>query len=235
MRERLINIHSILIIAVSLIIFNLTATADVPTFYLSPSSNPDGDLAWQSAVGGVHAEFDMEGLSYYTVDNLIADDLIIDVGLGGIPGIAEIARTFGISGPYGTVSSTTLLSYTPSNVRHSQITFEFSEPVIGFGTWVFDDSQSYRESIRMIVTDGNDDVWISDILESGNGYYHAIEGFIGVVSTAGVKKVAIENLNELSLTPRAGAFELDHIQVGGLFQANTPPEADAGDDQSVTV
>jgi choice-of-anchor A domain-containing protein len=74
-----------------------------------------------------------------------------------------------------------------------------------------------RQSFRLLVTDASGTVSVSPILEVGNGYRHAIEGFIGVTSTRGITKVAIENLDESGLTPSAASiFEVDHVQIGNL-------------------
>ena len=194
-----------------------------PTFYLSPGTDPAGDLAWQAALGGSFSELDFESFAPGAdVDFLTVGGLTIEVGLDGIGGVAPTAEIFPVTVVTvpGAFSGNALLNRDAADQVHSQIAFDFPQPVRGAGVWVFDDAMAELNSSRMIVHDANGDVWTSGVLESGDGLAWAIEGFIGVTSPVGVTRVVLENL-DATLQPTATFFELDHFQVGDVTCASS--------------
>ena len=196
------------------------------TFYLSEGKESSGDMIWQAAVGGVFMEFDFDGYADGSaVDSLPAGPVTVDVGLGGSGGTADSAEVFrgsygGGGGQYGTVYGGALLNREPPDrsCSYGRIVFTFSEPVPGFGAWVFDNAKLFEDSFRMVVMEaGGTEEIFSDVLESGNGKPHAVEGFIGVVSDVGISSAAIEivEMENGEWQPQADprCFEVDHIQV----------------------
>ena len=185
---RLRLFRSLAALAVTLFVLALPAPAQ--TFFLSPGADPAGDGPWQAAVGSF-TEFDFDSVTSGRVDTLMAGGLTVDVGLQGTTGVIESAvRTFVSSSNFtvpGAVYQIALVNAAPPNsiAFRSQMTFDFSQPVVGFGAWVYDDSEGVRESCRMIATDVHGNEYTSDALEAGNGFTHAIEGFIGVGVTDG--------------------------------------------------
>lgn len=199
------------------------ASAD-PSFFVAPTAypnvDPSLDLPWQAAVGGYFTELDLDEFGNGArIDTLTAGPILIDVGLAGINGSFSTAQIFrgsyggSAGGSYGTVYGGALLNYDSDSRAHSEITFSFSEPVVGFGLWVFDNAQGYRDSFRMTVTELGGATTTSGVLESGNQYAHFVEGFLGATSSIGLTAVSIEVLDELSGDPYAMAFELDHLQI----------------------
>jgi choice-of-anchor A domain-containing protein len=184
-------------------------------FFLTPGQSPSGDLDWQAHVSGF-TEFDFQGIAPgNSVDALNAGPVTVELSLEGLNGTEPVVGTY--QSPAflvpGAVYENALVSRW--HQFHSQMSFTFSEPVEGFGAWIFDDTVAVRQSFRFLVTDASGIVSVSPVLEIGNGYRHAIEGFIGVTSTRGITKVAIENLDESDLTPSAASiFEVDHVQLG---------------------
>lgn len=213
-----------------------TCTAREPTFFVEPTTFPSSidptlDLGWQAAVGGNFDELDLDvGFPDRSdIDQLVSGSLTIDVGLAGIRGLAPTVKMFfgafpSGGGTFGTVWGGALLNVVGgvgNNFAHSQMTFDFSQPVSGFGAWVFDDAQSTEQSFRMIVTDTDGITATSVVLESGNGDPHWVEGFIGVTSAIGIGTVAIEVLDEFG---RAVVFEADHLQISLLPEPTTASE-----------
>ena len=155
------------------------------------------------------------------VDVLTAGPVVIEVGLGGIRGEQPGALVFhgafsSGGGTYGTVYGGALISLYDgwgNEYAHSQITFEFSEPVFGFGAWIFDDAGRTSQSFQLLARLADGTLVTSPILESGNGDAHRVEGFLGVTSAFGIQSVAIEVIDEFG---RAVVFETDHLQVSPL-------------------
>ena len=81
------------------------------------------------AIGGSFTEFDFESIASGTdLDTLTAGAITVDVGTGGVGGVAATAEVFvssGFPGPTGTVESGTLLNRDSSSAPHSEITFSF--------------------------------------------------------------------------------------------------------------
>jgi len=204
-----------------------STTPAATTFFVNPNpypswdSNLDGD--WQTAVGGTFDEFDLDGY----VDGSYVDSfatsfgVTVDVGLAGLGGTGPASKAeifwggWGGTSEYGTVYEAGLLNRDEFGVVRSQITFDFSSPVLGVGAWVYDNGYLTQDSFKMMVTDTNGTTTTSDVLESGNGLPHFIEGFLGATSTIGITSVAYEVITTHDVYDLQ-AFELDHIQIAQI-------------------
>ena len=193
-----------------------------PTFFVAKSPYPNTvstlDVPWQTAVGNF-TEFDLDSFANGTdVDTLTAGTITIDVGLSGLGGPASTAEIFrgsyggSAGGSYGTVSGGALLNRDASGGRHGEITFSFSEPVLGFGAWVFDNEVASNESFEMTVTEFGGSSSTSSVLESGNGTAHFVEGWLAASSSVGITDVSFRVL-DASGNPVLKYFEIDHLQV----------------------
>ena len=203
--------------------------AAAPSFYVESGTDSTLDIGFQTAAGGVFDEFGFEayadGFNLDSFDSVLWTHITVDVGLGGIkeggtPGTATTARISDGGGSWdstetGTVNGNALVNRDPAGVIHSQITFQFSsdDNVTAFGGWIYDNNASTAESFRMIATEIGGATFTSGILESGNGTAHAVEGFLGVVSTVGLTSVAFEVLDSYTLEPVARYFEVDNVQL----------------------
>ena len=167
-------------IAIAGVLVIATPVAAGPTIFVAPNSwssvDPTLDVPWQAAVGGNFTEYDLDAYADYSdVDAFTAGPITVDVGLGGVNGVASTAEIFqgsygGGGGSYGTVAGGAFLNRNSSGGEHSQITFGFSQPVRGFGLWVFDNSVGSADSFRMTLTESGGATATSGILESGNNH-----------------------------------------------------------------
>lgn len=196
---------------------------ETPDFYVAPnplpfadSTDPTLDVPWRRAVAGSITESDFEEFA--------DGDLIGSVMSGALTvGISRMLRNSEIEEPlveavrlaytigggeYGTVEGTALLnrgSGVPgSSCDASRIEFAFSDPVRGFGIWIFDDNAGAR--FDLTVTDIDGAVTTSDLLDARNSSY-LVEGFLGVVSDVGLSRASVRQ------APGPGCFELDHMQI----------------------
>jgi hypothetical protein len=180
--------------------------AAAPLFFLSPGTNPAGDVAWQTAVGSFVEE---------DLDSFVNGAIVTSVVMGGVTvgfslpsvggsGVEIFAGAFaGGGGVYGTVSGNALLNRNASGGPDSQIQFTFSSPVRGFGLWVFDNTFGSADSFTMTANSVT-----SGVLDASPGSTaHTVEGFLGVYDPAGISSVTVTN------TTGAIFFELDHLQV----------------------
>jgi len=201
------------------VVFGLASFATAgPTFYVAPNAYPTTsstlDVPWQTAVGNF-TEFDLDGFPKPTdLDTLTAGTVTIDVGLGGLGGPASTAEIFwgSYGGVYGTVDGGALLNRDAFGGPHNEITFSFSEPVVGFGAWVFDNAASSMESFEMTVTEVGGTTFTSLVLESWNGYPHFVEGWLAATSSVGITDVSFRVIDG-SGDPVMSYFEIDHLQV----------------------
>jgi hypothetical protein len=193
------------------------------TFFLSPGPSIQGSTPWANAVGSIYSVFDFESLQNGAlVDDLQAGSIRVDVGLGGLNGTAPTAEIFYSSlfpqygGAQGTVFSNSLLNRDSSSLEHSRIVFEFSVPVHGVGLWVFDDlSTRINNGFVLHAVDATNTVTVSPVLDSGNGTTWAVDGFLGVVSPAGITRIEIEQLDLATGLPSIDDyFEIDTLQIG---------------------
>lgn len=183
----------------------------IPTFFVTSGTNPNGDLGWQAAVG----TFFEDSMDSY------ADGGIAGISLGGVsvtfslPGIGSGAEIF--TGAYsppgvlGTVFDAALLNRTGGTGPSNKIEFTFSQPVKGFGLWVFDNSVGSADSFTMTANSAT-----SLVLDANPGSFdHTVEGFLGVYDPAGISSVVVTN------TSGPIFFEVDHLQVAPVPEPGT--------------
>lgn len=182
-----------------------TANA-LPIFYLSPGSDPNGDLAFQSAVSG--QDFYEEDFDSYagTLGGLTLGGVSIDFSVGS--GSADPQVFYGAytsaGGVYGTVFDGALLK---NSSQEPSITFTFAEDnVSGFGIWAFSDSAATDDAYQLSVEDVAGNTWTSSTLDVTSTSWE-VEGFLGVTHDTGIRSVTVIDL------VGGGAFELDHLQL----------------------
>ena len=197
-----------------------------PVFYVESSDynggsrlvDPDDDLAFQSAIGNAFTEFDFESLTngvYY--DSVTVGSTTVDFKGSGETETYEVASLnweFGgaVSGT-GTFTSKGLVAGT------SYVTFEFSEAIRGFGTWVFNDSATDNTYSISAVETGGSSYSASSDLDAGNGTNFMVEGFIGVSSSVGLTSVTLTRIGS------GASWEFDHMQVGTPISAVPEPSS----------
>jgi hypothetical protein len=196
------------LLAVVLILGGVVQAEAAPTFFLGAGTNVLNDVPWQNAVGSF-VENDLNSYGHGSVlTSLLMGNVTVSIDLPNIP--ASGAEIFWGDYPpgggvYGTVSGGALLNRRNGTVD-GEVTFSFSTPVRGFGTWVFDNSTGSADSFEMIANGHT-----SGVLDANPGSTaHIVEGFLGVVDAAGISSVTVRN--------RSGqiGFELDHIQVSPI-------------------
>lgn len=188
-----------------------------PTFFIESSDynggtrliDPNDDQAWQTAVGNSFNEYDFEShasndlISTITVGSITVDFTIPPID-SNTPYVASLNWDLGGAGGMadGTFSGNGLV------IDGAYVTLEFSTPVRGFGTWIFDDSaQSQTYNISAIEVGGTE-YFGGGTLDAGNPENALmVEGFIGVSSSVGITSVTLTHNN-------GGAWELDNLQVG---------------------
>jgi hypothetical protein len=211
---------------IALIGLTLSLSANAaPIFFVEansyPALDPNRDAAWQVAVGNSFSETDLDSLTG-SVSAVTLGGVNIDIGLGG--GAVSSAEMFYGSfasggGGYGTVSGGALLNRS-SGVVYSQMDFEFSTAVEGFGAWIFDDGSESAE-FYLIVTEVGGVQYTSSILSGGNVNSFFVEGFLGVTSDVGISGVEIHSVG----ASYRGFFEVDHLQLATLSPVPIPAAA----------
>ena len=218
--------------AVLLLVVGATSTAlAAPAFYVAPNAYPasssTNDLAWQAAVGSfMELDFDLPVPPGSALSGIVTSDLRIDATLGGLGGESGNPEFFigSWGGPtngsvYGTVYNQALLNYDAVNY-HSDFVFTFSKPVKGLGAWLYDDGGNTLESMVLKVTEVGGATNYSALLESGNGYAHFVEGFLGATSDMGITEARFIVVQGSAVGAALGGdpvqrpFELDHFQWG---------------------
>lgn len=162
-------------------------------FFLSPGANPAGERGWQSAFENDRVMLDLDNFGHLqSLENLRAGNLSIRLNANqAADGQVVVSSDFAYP---GRVFHSALHNgcAADSGVSGGKLRFDFSQPVAGFGLWLFDGNITKQDSFRMIVTDAQGKVWCSRVLESGNGFDLAVEGFIGVQSGVGIRRVVIQ-------------------------------------------
>lgn len=225
-------------IAVFLLVAGAASTAlAAPTFFVAPNSYPNSsstnDIAWQAAVGSfTELDFDLPVPPGSAFSGIVTSDLRIDATLGGLGGESGNPEFFigSWGGPangsvYGTVYDQALLNSDAVNY-HSDFVFTFSKPVTGVGAWLYDDGGSTLESMVLQVTEAGGAGSTSALLESGNGYAHFVEGFLGVTSDVGITEarfIVVQDVGVVVGQPVQRPFELDHFQWGEPVATTTIP------------
>ncbi len=181
-----------------------------PIFYSVPGPTATNDVPFQTAVGGV-SETDLESLPLGNITSFVLGGVTVTVS-GEIWGAGDYSP----NGAPGTVFGQTLLNRLGGAPIPGGLTFSFSSAVLGFGLWVFDNSQDYPDSFSMTANSQTS----APPLDFNPGLSnHTVEGFIGVSDTAGITTVT---LNHPGFGP---FFEVDHIQLAPLAPTAVPEPA----------
>ena len=200
--------RTVLGLAVTGVVMAAAPVGAAPTFYLStpPGPNPAGDVPWQLAVG-TFVEDDMDSYADGAIPGITLGGVTITFSLPGVldpPGAEIFSGAFaGGGGVYGTVFDAALLNRSGADGPSSSIQFNFSQPVQGFGLWVFDNSTGSVDSFTMTANGET-----SNILDANPGLGdHIVEGFLGVHDPSGITSLIVTN------TSGNVFFEVDHLQV----------------------
>jgi len=215
-------------VLVGLLVLAEPVLAD-PTFYVAPNAyqadfsahiDPTLDVPWQTAVGTFAEEdFDNGYINRERIGSLTMAGVVVDIGTGSSSEAEIFAGSWGGAdngSVYGTVAGMALLNEDESGLRTGDITFSFSEPVAGFGAWVYDNAAGSAQSFDMIVTEVGGAQFNSagvDLFESGNGNQHFVEGWLAATSTVGITDVTYRVLATSTQQPISEYFELDHVQL----------------------
>lgn len=192
------------------------AGGDEPTFFLAPGSDPSGDLAYQSELAVTPFEEAVAG-GLPSIDGFAAGPVLADVNLlaedGSLAsGVLDTFASTEFVYP-GVVFENTVLNRAVGSAQ-SRIEIVFSQPVTGFGVWIFDDNDACTQSFELLVQDVDGDLFTSMPLDNGLGAGHAVEGFLGAVHWKGISRVEVRQLGSTGCAGTPAYFELDHLQVG---------------------
>lgn len=196
-----------------------SASAQGTTFFVEPTTDASGDLAFEAAVANQFAEIgDFGGAT--CLDAFQAGPVFVDLSLTGI-GSSDFPRpsitSFSIPPPFEL--PVPQLRSTCFGTR-SRIAFDFSPPVRGFGCWIAAiDSFGVGDprEFFLIVTDGNGGQASSPVLPSLGSGLLVVEGFLGATSSDLIVRAEIVQLigGSESAGPGNGsqAFLVDAIHV----------------------
>ncbi len=213
-------------------LFLTTASLASPVyFYLSQGCDETGDETFQGDalaldLGNVLFEEDFDQYGQMDdVHNFSMGPVFVDASLPIIP--ADHVWSYNMynfdgsmnPGPYGTIHERGLINQVGPGWGNAGggIDLSFSGGLIqAAGLWIYDANIASVDAHRMIVTTLDGEIHTSDILDAGNGYSYAIEGFIGVTAIGGIESIYIEkgSWNEITFTPeRIRNISIDHLQV----------------------
>jgi hypothetical protein len=213
-----------------LIVFLVVAGASssalaAPIFFAYPNSYPGSgatnDVPWQTAVGPF-AEWDFDSATPGQHVTAVSAGPIYASTYVGNPGTTTgnpevFAGSWGGAANgsvYGTVYQYALLNRNQQGAAYSDIVFQFALASSGIGAWLYDDGATSPQSFVLEITEVGGGVYLSPVLESGNGNAHFVEGFLGVVSTVGILEARFRVIDPATGQPVQRAFELDHLQIG---------------------
>lgn len=172
-----------------------------PTFFVAPGNDASLQLPWESAApeGTFRYEQDFESLpgNPFPVGPVAVN--AVETSSGNPLGLFFLSN-FG-QAP-NTTNGWTLLCNSASG------TLTFSEPVVGFGLWIFEDGGGLFSTYTMTVNGVT-----SPALDPGVPGY-SVAGFLGVIDPAGISQIELDG---------AGiAFEMDRLQI--LSSTTAAPE-----------
>ncbi len=212
-----------------IVFFTVMAAASsavaTPTFFVYPNSYPGSsgtnDAAWQTVVGSF-AEWDFDSSTPGSHVLAVAAGPIYANAYVGNPGSTAgnpevYAGSWGGAANgsmYGTVYQNALLNRNQQNAVYSDIVFQFAVASTGIGAWLYDDNSAFQQSFVLEVTEVGGAVYTSPVLESGNGYAHFVEGFLGVVSAVGITEARFRAIDPATGLAVRHGFELDHLEIG---------------------
>jgi hypothetical protein len=191
----------------------------VPQFFVASGPGSNGDNAWHLAVG-TFVEDNLEGhtgvngfgdISSITLGGVTVNFSLPNVLPNPLPGAQLFTGGFGdptdVNGTVGGQALLNRFGNADSTVQDTEIEFTFSQPVKGFGLWVFDNSESVANSFTM-TANGYPSYPTYPALDADPGNVaHTVEGFLGVYDPAGITSVKVTN------TTPGSFFEVDHLQL----------------------
>jgi len=221
------------ILGILMVVSAASTALAAPTFFVVPNSYPNSgvtnDLAWQTAVGSFNEwDFDDVPAGEHVASVSGAPVSVQLGGLGGESGNPEVFAGGWDSGggaTYGTIYQHALLNVDQQGLVHGDLVFQFAVPNAGIGAWLFDDGNLTTESFVLEVTEVGGTVYTSPVLDSGNGNANFVEGFLGVVSTAGITEARFRVVDAATGSAVGRGFELDHLQIGTLNPTIPAPGA----------
>ncbi|MFI4881201.1 MAG: GC-type dockerin domain-anchored protein [Phycisphaerales bacterium JB064] len=188
----------------------LTAYASVANaqHFFSAGEDPGGDLAFQAALPAGLIELDLDGFA--------SGEAIAALGAGPITITPRLLRADGSVAMDGAeIFRSALLDYPmvmdggtllnrSSGLVTARLELVFSEPVAGFGAFLYDDGPpSHAFRLLAIAPDGTQTP--SPSYDTAPGW--AVEGFMGVIAPEGIASVVFECSADYP-------FEIDHLQIG---------------------
>lgn len=204
------------------------AASAAPTFSVEANTPSGGvltelDVPWHGladgapgSLGVTRTEFDFNGAAGADVTELLTPDGVTASLLGWM----FYGWWDGGGGPiYGVVSGGALEAY------GSQIEITFDTPVYGLGAWSFDDNAEVENGLSLTITEIDGTEHVSPVLDSGNGFTHRIDGYLGVVSDIGITRAVFDNVDLSGAAPPDCCLIIDHLQVATV----TTPSDDDGD------
>ena len=213
-------------------------------FYTAIGSNPDGDLEFQDALEG--SSFSEQDFDEYELNEVVQFFMAQNIGV-------SVSVLEGFGNPFGpsilagqtfnndpeTIWGGVLLNggtslYGNPDYRSPQLVFDFSEPVKGFGTWIFDDMQCCNFQFVMYVEEEGGAISESTSIDNGMGQGgYEVDGFIGAISDVGITQAVVEIQNLDGNWALGSFFELDHVQIAPFEK--TACSADVNGDGVVGV
>ncbi|MFQ5502898.1 MAG: hypothetical protein ACE5EQ_11465 [Phycisphaerae bacterium] len=238
--------HMILLTAVIVLIdISRAASADISFFLQPEGTGQDGEAHYLNTIAtnhhlGSYELIDFDDLSAFPVESevhaLEVDS--VEFHLGASLATSILAGN-GHTGPYifnphgfyiweGKAFMSTL-------VMGDQATLEFDSDddragAVGF--WIFDDQRSLDSVYRIDVMErcGQQATTIlaNDMPPNIEDVYE-IEGFVGIISDVGIRRIVVTPLDPWSLLPQSDIFEIDTLTIGRLHVENSCDEDDSSD------
>lgn len=204
------------LVAALMVAVAVPATA-APVFHNFSGAVATGDNAWQAAATGLGGALSEQDFESFTNGQKIGPFTIGGVTVSiSYPASASTKGEI-FAGGFGSnanmVAGKALLNRDENGAAHASMILSFSIPVVGFGTWVFDNNASSAESFTL-TANGSTSAPIDNPLPSPTA--HKVDGFLGVVDAAGISTVTVNKIGSGSF------FELDHMQIA---VANVPVPA----------
>lgn len=195
-------------------LFAATAHARV-WFYVEPEGSANNAAAGFREAAGPLAEFDFEDPAFgpsgseVPVLPLAGADLLLDAYDAG-PYVPTVWNSREFDDP-GRFENRAL--YVGSTVT---IRFTGLHKLRSFGAWIFDDRRAYDAAYLVTVTERNGQTFAVRLENDRplNAWGHEIEGFVGVISTAGLAEITITAIDPESGAAIPDEIELDHVMAG---------------------
>jgi hypothetical protein len=211
---------------VALIGLALLTPGALAQHFFSAGEDPSGDLAFQAALPGAVFEFDLDGFA--------SGEHVESLDAGGVTVFPRVVNPDGsVAMEHAEIFYSGLLQFPlvmdggtmlnrSRGVLRARLELVFSEPVAGFGAFLYDDGPP-SHAFRLIAVGPDGTQAPSPLYDAAPGY--AVEGFMGVVLPGGISSVIFE-------CSAVYPFEIDHLQVGLLVD---PCPADLDGDGTLTL